>query len=340
MWAVDNQTGFAADRCFVRDIDGAEIWLVGVRATFDIHPDGKITPSKEQEPVCLFPEYLGEPGKSSLRCDLDLPRTKLGTDVLLNGSAYAPDGVATQTVDVTLRVGPIDKSLVVYGVRTWKRDLLGTTTTEPQPFIRCPITYEKSFGGPYQESLSRSQQKASLSNPVGSGFDTKNGQPAPQIEQSGSVLSSAGAPVAGFGAIGPSWMPRRNFAGTYDEKWENTRQPLLPLDFDNRYFYSAPPDQQVPGYLKGGEAVELKNLTPSGHLSFRLPRLSFGFRTVIDGGTESHRANLITVLIEPDQMRLYMVWHTSLPCHHTLYTLKHTTVFEKTRILGQQTMTA
>ena len=36
-----------------------------------------------------------------------------------------------------------------------------------------------------------------------------------------------------------------------------TRQPLLPDDFDDRYFQFAPADQQAPAFLRGGEPVVL-----------------------------------------------------------------------------------
>ena len=40
MWQIDNRTPFAAERGWVRDRDGAEVWLVAVKCTFDILPDG------------------------------------------------------------------------------------------------------------------------------------------------------------------------------------------------------------------------------------------------------------------------------------------------------------
>ena len=331
MWAVENQTRFAADRCFVRDIDGAEIWLVAVRATFDIADDGICTPAKNQEPVAMAPQYLQVPGKSSLRCDIDLPRTKPATDVVLNGSACAPNGEPARSVRVSLKVGPIQKSLVVNGTRRWERGVLGIAPTPAEHFITCPISYEKACGGSWHERLGRRLSAWALENPVGVGLETKDGEPAPQIEYPDRPLSGAGTSPAGFGAVAGDWRPRRDLAGTYDDAWRQTRQPLLPLDFQDRYFCTAPADQQTPGFLKGGEDVELTNLTPGGSLRFRLPRLSFGFSTAINGSQTHHRAELHTVLIEPDDMRLIMVWHTALPCHHTLYSLKQTVVFEKER---------
>ena len=40
-----------------------------------------------------------------------------------------------------------------------------------------------------------------------------------------------------------------------------------------------------------------------------------------------HGGHLHTVVIEPDAKRLIMVWHTAVPCQHTVYTLQETTVF-------------
>lgn len=337
MWAVENQTRFATERTFVRDRDGSEIWLVAVRATFDILPTGELRVSKVQDSVVLAPQYLGEPGHSSLRCDSDLPRTKPGTDVLLNGYAYAPGGKPVPHVLATLSVGSIKKTLAITGDRTWSRGVLGWKVNEPQPFTKMPITYERAFGGKFPDDATKRQLERANENPVGVGLNPNEGAIAPNIEYPASSLSSnpTDIRIAGFGAISCAWTPRRQLAGTYDEAWQKNRQPLVPLDFQDKYFFSAPSDQQVPGGLRGGESVELRNLTPNGLLHFQLPRHTFGFRTSIDGGSIHHRGSLHTVLIEPEYPRLIMVWHTSLPCHHTLYTLMRTVVFEKERLSEQ-----
>ena len=59
MWQLDNRTPFAAERGWVRDRDGTEIWLVAVKATFDVLPDGTTQVSKEQPPVLRLPERCG-----------------------------------------------------------------------------------------------------------------------------------------------------------------------------------------------------------------------------------------------------------------------------------------
>jgi len=327
MWAISNQTPFAADRCFVRDRDGAEIWIVAVRGTFDILPDGRVEVAKEQVPVALAPEWTGEPGKSSLRWDTDMVRTKPGTDVIVHGVAHAPGGRPARQVEVGFGVGTLTKRLLVVGDRIFVDKLLSTKPSDPQPFVTMPITYERAYGGQLFDAETQALRSQVDVNPVGCGLRRKAGDRCPNVEHvpQGSVSGKA----AGFGAIASNWQPRLASAGTYDAKWEQTRQPLVPEDFRDDYFQSAPPDQRVSGHLRGGEPVVLMNLAPEPLMRFSLPRVRLGFSTRIDGGSTPHRANLHTVILEPEARRLIMVWHTALPCHHTLYTLKGTTVFQK-----------
>ncbi len=121
---------------------------------------------------------------------------------------------------------------------------------------------------------------------------------------------------------------RRDFRRRVDAE----AQPLVAADFSDDYFRCAPKDQQINGFLKGGEEVVLENLTASGELRFRLPRITLGFSTRVAGGVTHHSGRVYSVIIEPDECRLIMVWQSALPCHHTLYTLKETVVFEKQRV--------
>ena len=117
MWQVDNRTPFAAERGWVRDRDGAEVWLVAVKASFDILPDGSTVPSAEQPPVLRVPAYFGDPATSSIRYEADLVLTKTTTDVLLVGNAHAPGGQPVTELDVGFRVGALQKQIRAVGER-------------------------------------------------------------------------------------------------------------------------------------------------------------------------------------------------------------------------------
>ena len=336
MWAIQNLTPYAAERTWNRDRNGAEVWLVAVRGTFLINPDGTTEIAEEQADVCLAPEYAGEPGQSSLLYESDLVHTKPTTDVIVHGQAYAPQGRPVQHVDVGIRVGPIQKRLRVFGDRMWLETPTGAGMTPPSPFTTMPITYERAFGG--IDDTDPDRPDWDRRNPAGTGFARRPehlvGKRAANVEDPRSLISSwADRPhPAGFGPIAGHWRPRGQYGGTYDEKWEKERLPLLPDDFDERFHLSAPVDQQAPAHLKGAEPVELYNLTPEGVLKFTLPRVTLGFETDFEGEIMHHRGTLHTVAIEPDMPRVIMVWHTALPCHHKVLKLQSTAIREKIQL--------
>ncbi len=335
VWLLDNQTPFAAERAWIRDRNGAEIWLVAVKATYDIHPDGSLEVSKEQPPVLRVPEYHGEPGKSSIKYEADLVLTKTTTDVTVVGHAYVPGGEPATQLDVGFRVGPIQKMLSVFGDREW--GTLGPSP--PRPFVHMPIVYERAFGGvdPCSERPDRDWE---WRNPVGTGFaaswESSRRVLLPNIENPAQpMLAWSQRPTpAGFGAIAGNWQPRASLAGTYDDHWTESRKPLLPVDFDDRFFQCAPADQRSREFLRGGEPVMLYRLTPGGNLRFALPRVFLGFETrFYDGSREFHKARkLHSVILEPDFPRVSIVWHSALSCHFKVQKLERTIVTLKTAL--------
>ncbi|WP_374568600.1 DUF2169 domain-containing protein [Ideonella sp.] len=328
MWQLDNRTPFAAGQCWIRDRLGAEVWLVVVHASFDIGEDGVLTVSKEQTPPLYVPEFRGEPGASSLRRDTDFVLEKRCTDILLEGHACAPYGRTVGSLDVAMRVGPVQKVLRVFGDRTW--GVLGPS--EPVPFSQMPLTFERAYGGRSRRSTKDADDHY-WPNPVGTGY-AADGREAdevalPNIEFPDALLHSwRDRPrPAGFGPIASHWQSRAVLAGTYGERWQEQEAPLLPSDLDPGFFQCAPPDQQAPGFLQGGEPVTLLNLTPSGRLDFLLPRMALELETRFhDGERRPGEAHLHTVLLQPDSRRVSLVWHLAQECHAKAYQLDHTRI--------------
>jgi hypothetical protein len=316
MWALQNQTPFEANRTWVRDKNGAHHWIVVVKATYDLLPGGALEVSKEPLEPLQVPEYIGADGQSSLRYDADLIAMKPATDVYLNAVAYAPNGRPVPRVEVGFRVGGLRKDLVVFGDRTWSRAVGGVVPSAASPFSVMPITYERAFGGTSQNSSDPRDHRMDFRNPIGTGIAEREsdlvGRPAPQVEDSQQKMGK-GSP-AGFGAIASYWSPRKELAGTFDAKWAAERRPLLPLDYDPKWLLCAPADQQMAGYLTGGEPVELTNLVPTGQVRFAVPKLSFSFDTYFGARRKSHTGQLVTIIIESDKPRLILTWQTSLPC--------------------------
>ena len=67
-------------------------------------------------------------------------------------------------------------------------------------------------------------------------------------------------------------------------------------------------------YLQGGEPVEVLNASPNGPLRFNLPQCVLNIAVKVAGQTQKPQANLETVLIEPDDERLCLVWKAEVPC--------------------------
>jgi hypothetical protein len=334
MWGIMNRTPYKVGRSWGRDKDGVHEWIVAVKGTFDIKPGGSLRLADEQFEPLLLPEYNGEYGESSLRYDADLVAPKPTTDVVLNGTAYAPKGRPSTDFLVSLRVDQVHKVIRVVGDRKWERGLFGLKPSASAAISKLPIIYERAYGGYDQSDPDPRNHRMDSRNPVGCGVVAQSshplGQALPNFEFPDGILEKAGP--AGFGAIDSYWSPRREFAGTYDKAWERDRLPLLPKDWDPRSLLCSPADQRPGSHLRGGELVELINLTPDGKLSFTLPKAYLRFSTRIDNSTEEHLGRLATVIIEPDHLRVIMVWQSTLKVRTNGEYLDKTIVTEKARV--------
>jgi hypothetical protein len=210
----------------------------------------------------------------------------------------------------------------------------GLVPSRAQPFATMPVRYERAFGGRDKETGS-----SWALNPVGRGYaDYPNrllSTPVPNVEDPREPLQDSGyrpRRPAGFGALASHWQERSAFAGTYDEQWKRTRAPLWPKDFDPRFFQAAPIDQQVLGFLRGGETCVLHNLVAEGSVRFVLPKLRILVETQFDDGDVHSDAALHTVFIDTEARSLAMVWHAAQRCHGREHKLRQSVI----RWEGQQ----
>ena len=197
-----------------------------------------------------------------------------------------------------------------------------SSMSEPEPFERIPLIYERAFGGWDRRDEDPERHTYEARNPVGTGFrkgsaGSDDEFAVPNVEDPENLFRSHGdtpAP-AGFGFVAVNWQPRLAYAGTYDQAWDESRKPLLPEDFDRRFFNAASPGLIAPGYLAGDEPVALLGVTPEGRLGFHLPRVAPPVCAVHTRGrkaTELH-TNLDTVIVDADRRVLTLQWRASLP---------------------------
>lgn len=200
----------------------------------------------------LWKFIASEIGKNGI---LDMGMPKPNGEVLLHGKYFAPKGTSVTADSVRLKLGKIDKVLLVYGNRYW-RVLLGPT--EPEPIREMPLDYSNAFGG-----------KGYAKNPIGKGmvdvdvFDEMR-RPLPNVEYPDQVMSSSGQKPdpASFGPLDMAWEFRTSKLGTYDDKWLRERWPAYPDDLNWNHFNAAPPDQWLDEYFSGTETFDLYNMHP------------------------------------------------------------------------------
>jgi len=328
---LTNTVGCPAGWTVGFDPDGRELLVVAIKATYDIPSDAAEPQlSPEQVPLVQADQFTGMPGVSAPRCETDYAHRKLACDVLLIGSAYAPNGRAAARVPVELTVGPMSKRFTVIGDRRWRKAGGAISATDPEPFVVMPFSYDVAFGGTDNTRESEGEVHTYLPNPVGRGYwrhsDHIDGQPLPNTERVNEEVNRPDgnfAPMA-FGVIGRNWSPRLAYAGTYDQQWVENEAPFWPKDFDHRYFQAAPPSQVIP-YPQGGEEVVLRNLTPTRICRFNLPVRRMPVTFFSHGGAEKTvAAEIDTVLIEPDAGRFSLVWRTNLRLERSIFDVKET----------------
>jgi hypothetical protein len=199
-------------------------------------------------------------------------------------------------------------------------------SSPPVAFERLPLVYERAFGG--VDRSDPAQPAGDDRNPVGTGFaaaarkERLEGLRLPNLEDPRHPIKtwSDRPPVAGFGVVGRGWLPRRSLGGTYDQRWTEQRNPLLPEDFDPRFFNGAPADQVAVPHLRGGEPVSLSNCSPDGVLSFELPRIALSITIDWAAGPQAQEVPpvLDTVILDPDERRIVMSWRSTFPCGRRL----------------------
>lgn len=280
---IVNTTPYLANSVITIDNQGQEHILSVIKATFTLPQYAGEQPQLVQDnpvPIIDADIFSDEAGLSAITFESDYAPKKIRCDVLLNGYAYAPKGEVASEVIVGVKVGEVDKFIRITGDRVWKYSPLGAYISSPTPFIKQEVSYDKAYGGVdtfHPEEMKHTTYKL---NPAGIGYhkiinyDAVHEQAAPSTEELHTAIKKPNGkyqPMA-FGSLGRSHPARVKYAGTYDQQWQDEQFPFLAKDFDERYFQSAPEDQQTET-LKGGETVQLFNLSAQGSIRFKLPIL-------------------------------------------------------------------
>ncbi|MDN3526198.1 DUF2169 domain-containing protein [Halomonas sabkhae] len=267
--------------------------VLAVRGTFQLMGDGEtVMVADNQQPIRWQESRAGDPDNrvaQFITHDHDLVPGKPGTELQVRGTLVPPGGMARAAWRSRFRVGDIDYAMSVFGKRYFEWKMLGGwQLTDPEPTTGVPLDYRYAFGGhfaaPDMDTLTPEQATLCYpQNPVGCGWLPRRGDyrrvareaarywkpelesyirlPAPQLEHPDWRVRSPfdRVPPAGAGPIAPWWTPRVECQGTHDKYWHEQRRPLRPLDFDERFYQSAPPALVSARYLRGDEWLTLTN---------------------------------------------------------------------------------
>lgn len=330
---VNNDGTGAATAVPMKDVRGRDVLVVIVTHTYRVDARGVVEEVEDAPPPRIVDElWPGDAGTASIRRPSLLYDHKPGTDVVLAGHAHARPGA--KSVDVTVRVGPIAKTVRAHGLRAWSLSDGGLVPGPARPITEpIPLRWELAWGG------------FDLSDPERIACDPRNyagrgvacqprtlvDGPAAQLELPGEPIRPGAANVpACFAPIHRHWAPRASFIGTCDERWERTRMPLLPEDFDARHHIAVPHDQWSPAPLRGDEPFEILGATPEGAWRFRLPRVHPGFSSFTGGRRTEHRTHLDSIVIDADERTVELAWRAAVPLPPKWELLDDVLVVDKT----------
>lgn len=233
-----------------RDAHGKLACTIIAKATYRLVP-GEAAPLDVPLPLQAGDGHWDDDPTKSVHMPSDLAPFKHAAEVVVVGSAFAPEGRVSRVVAARIVVGSVDKTIEAWGPRRFRID--GTVEEAPQQ-TRFSLRYEYAAGGP------------GTNNPTG--IDTTRSYfggptPVPQLLPLLHEITtpSAHIPCAGFGPIAATWPSRAGRLGEHDRAWlERPDMSAAPQAFPRRFFQVAPDEQWLDRPLAPNEMILLENL--------------------------------------------------------------------------------
>lgn len=325
------------------------IFSVIVKRSYRINDNQLLSRCEEDAALRKTDSYYddGDPEWSVVQYENDLAPHKQSVDVVVVGSAHAGDGKTVQTMTVGAKVGKSKKLLTIFGDRHCIYNASGNPSfSDPAPFSTMQIRYDRAYGG-YDEKSDPAQPFYYPRNTNGCGVVMQNVRDSidnlelPNIEDPDYLLTPDNLIIEdpkkwpekplpqGFGWLQRNWYPRCALLGAFpayvDVGYATPEESrgLLPKNH-----IALAMQYKLPGFvsrfnngasigmtfkqLASDESIQLRGLTPSGKLDFKLPGETPKVSLDIGKGETELKAMLDTVSIYPDEQQVDMIWRATL----------------------------
>lgn len=307
--------------------DDSEIGIVIAKACFKRHRNGRFYPETPAPQLVLTDVFAGDPARSALLDEQDIAPGKEATDLIIRAIARSPGGEALPDWAVGVSIADrLSYGFQVRGPAMWRKALLGWKADQPQPITELPLSYALAYGGAAPGGNDDAPVYCQ-ENPAGLGLATKallsKGQPfaAAQIADLAEIMAQdveSPMMVHGFGPIAKTWLPRRSFAGTFDEAWKQRRHPRMPEDYSLRFWNCAPRAMQLSPFLRGSETIRVSGISHAPTpVEVTLPGAGL---MLYAKGDDPHDAPFVLDMVDldlrsvnPGDHRITMIWRCLLP---------------------------
>lgn len=327
--------------------EGEYILSVLVKRTYNILPDKPCVRAESDNSLIPGDVSWDNPMNSTVEFESDFVPYKLGTDIVLNGKAYAPSGVACQSLTASIQIGDNKKNIKVIGNRHAEYIKDGVPHfTEPVPFVEMGLRYEKAYGG-IDVYSNKETTYPYPRNMLGQGFVVSNTKESvdklklPNIEDPNDLLTPERLCLtdydnwerqpmpAGFGWLPKHYKPRADFAGIMpadrqaEQELRGAYAKLVPKEERDAYlnnkisdmnfhFFNGASKGLAMHYLSGSELITTINLSKEGKTSFELPDDNPKIGIDIGEGVQKTEAVIHTVMIHMEEEQVDIVWRGAI----------------------------
>jgi hypothetical protein len=224
-----------------------------------------------------------------------------GVDIFVFGNAKTPGGIPAKQMEVKVFINnSMINSLLVFGNRIWKNDIIGYSIQGPELFTEMPLTLENSYGG-YDEW--DGLKVPFPNNAYGKGFIWKKentiGKALPNLEDPKNLIRKWNDQPDPVGLCHCP-MSELKARGNIEKNSKGLITNILPK------FYNAAFPSMIVDTVKPGDIIKVEGLTHNGTYEFRIPSFELGAKIEIGESKDEKLLMIDQVGIIPEKQQAFI----------------------------------